>query len=59
MIGSGKTVVGERLAACLGRPYLDLDQEMDPEPGRSFHKLVQEDGSLAFRDESTPCVGTL
>jgi shikimate kinase len=59
MIGSGKTVVGERLAACLGRPYLDLDQEMDRGVGQSLHELVQEDGSLAFRDESTPCVGTL
>lgn len=50
MIGSGKTVIGERLAARLGRPFLDLDQEMDRELGRSFHELVQEEGWLAFRE---------
>ncbi|MFI5338279.1 MAG: shikimate kinase [Candidatus Methylomirabilales bacterium] len=50
MIGSGKTVIGERLAARLGRPFLDLDREMDRELGRSFHELVQEEGWLAFRE---------
>ncbi len=50
MIGSGKTIIGERLAARLGRPFLDLDREMDRELGRSFHELVQEEGWLAFRE---------
>src|SRR3972149_5241163 len=50
MIGSGKTTLGERLAAPLGRPFLDLDREMDRELGRSFHALVQEQGWLAFRE---------
>jgi shikimate kinase len=50
MIGSGKTVIGERLAARLGRPFLDLDREMDLELGRSFHELIQEQGWLAFRE---------
>lgn len=50
MIGSGKTVIGERLAARLGRPFLDLDGEMDRELGRSFHELVREEGWLAFRE---------
>ena len=50
MIGSGKTAIGERLAARLGRPFYDLDREMDRELGRSFHELVQEQGWLAFRE---------
>jgi shikimate kinase len=50
MIGSGKTAIGERLAARLGRPFLDLDCEMDRELGRSFHYLVREQGWLAFRE---------
>ncbi|MBI4572980.1 MAG: shikimate kinase, partial [candidate division NC10 bacterium] len=37
LIGSGKTIIGERLAAHLGRSFLDLDREMDREIGRSFH----------------------
>ena len=50
LIGSGKTAIGERLAARLARPFLDLDREMDRELGRSFHALVQEEGWLAFRE---------
>jgi shikimate kinase len=50
MIGSGKTAIGERLAAHMGRPFVDLDREMDRELGRSFHELVREQGWLAFRE---------
>ncbi len=50
MIGSGKTVIGERLAARLNRPFLDLEREIDRELGRSFHELVQEEGWLSFRE---------
>ncbi len=51
LIGSGKTAIGERLAVRLGRPFYDLDQEMDRELGRSFHELVREEGWLAFREQ--------
>jgi len=50
MIGSGKTAIGERLATRLGRAFYDLDREMDRELGYSFHRLVQEQGWLAFRE---------
>ncbi len=50
MIGSGKTTLGERLAACLRRPFLDLDRELDGELGRSFHDLVREQGWVPFRE---------
>ncbi len=50
LIGCGKTAVGERLAARMGRPFFDLDREMDRELGRSFHELVREEGWLAFRE---------
>lgn len=50
MIGTGKTALGERLAARLGRPFHDLDREMDKELGRSFHELVRAEGWLAFRE---------
>jgi shikimate kinase len=50
LIGSGKTAIGERLAAALGRPFYDLDREMDRELGYSFHRLVQEQGWLKFRE---------
>ena len=50
LIGSGKTTLGQRLADRLGRPFLDLDRELDAELGRSFHALVREQGWLAFRE---------
>ena len=50
LIGSGKTAIGEQLAARLGRPFYDLDREMDRELGRSFHELVRDQGWLAFRE---------
>ena len=50
MIGSGKTTLGRLLAQRLGRPFLDLDEEMDRRLGHSFHVLVKEKGWLAFRE---------
>lgn len=50
MIGSGKTTVGALVAARLGRPFYDLDREMDRELGYSFHRLVRERGWVAFRE---------
>jgi shikimate kinase len=50
LIGSGKTAIGERLGVRLGRAFYDLDREMDRELGYSFHRLVQEQGWLAFRE---------
>ena len=50
MIGSGKTTLGERIAAFLDRSFYDLDLEMDRILGYSFHNLVREKGWLAFRE---------
>jgi shikimate kinase len=50
MIGSGKTTIGVPLAARLGRPFHDLDRELDRLIGQSFHELVREQGWLAFRE---------
>ena len=50
MIGSGKTTIGKRLAQSLALNFYDLDQEMDRILGYSFHKLVEEEGWVAFRE---------
>lgn len=50
MIGSGKTTLGRRIAAMLGRAFYDLDQEMETILGYSFHELVRDRGWLAFRE---------
>lgn len=50
MIGSGKTTIGRALSSRLNLGFRDLDQEMDQHLGYSFHKLVAEEGWLAFRE---------
>ena len=50
MIGSGKTTIGQRLAQALKLDFYDLDQEMNRRLGYSFHKLVAEEGWVAFRE---------
>jgi len=50
MIGTGKTTIGQRLADELSMPFYDLDQEMNKRLGYSFHRLVAEEGWLAFRE---------
>lgn len=50
MIGSGKTTIGKRLAQRLKLDFYDLDQEMDRILGYSFHKLVEKEGWVAFRE---------
>ncbi|MFW6288863.1 MAG: shikimate kinase [Spirochaetota bacterium] len=50
MIGSGKSTIGALLGDRLGLSLLDLDREMDAKLGYSFHRLVAEQGWLAFRE---------
>ena len=47
--GSGKSVVGRRVAEMLGRPFVDLDAEVERATGRSVADLIAEAGEAAFR----------
>jgi shikimate kinase len=58
MIGSGKTTIGSALAKVLRLDFYDLDQEMNRILGRSFHKLAEDKGWVAFRElEYSICKG--
>ena len=48
-MGVGKTRVGTAVAAQLGRPFVDLDQAIETEAGRSVADIFAEDGERAFR----------
>ncbi len=50
MRGAGKTTVGRLLSARLGRPFLDLDAEIEREAGRSIPDLFREEGEAGFRE---------
>jgi shikimate kinase len=58
-MGSGKSIVGEGLAARLGRPFIDLDQKIIESAGRHIHTIIIEDGEEEFRRrESEALVAT-
>jgi 3-dehydroquinate synthetase/shikimate kinase len=47
--GSGKSVVGKRLAARHGATFLDLDEQIERRDGRPIPTIFAEDGEAAFR----------
>jgi shikimate kinase len=49
MPGSGKSVVGQELAARLGVPFVDLDDEIEREAGTSVTDIFHEEGEPSFR----------
>lgn len=48
-MGSGKTTVGQRLAARLGGGFIDLDERITQAAGCSIPELFQTEGEARFR----------
>ena len=53
--GSGKTTLGRRLAALLGRPFVDLDRAIERETGGTIPELFKR-GETCFRDAESAAV---
>jgi shikimate kinase len=53
MMGAGKTTVGRRLAARLGRPFLDSDEVIESRTGRTVAEIFAAEGEPAFRRVET------
>src|SRR3954469_21600548 len=49
MMGSGKTTLGQALAARLGRPFLDSDEQVEAATGRTVREIFEVDGEAAYR----------
>ena len=47
--GSGKSVIGRRLAHRHGASFVDLDEQIERATGRSIPDIFAEDGEAAFR----------
>lgn len=53
MPGSGKTRVGEKLAAITGRTHVDLDRELEKTLGMPCADFIVSHGENAFRERET------
>jgi shikimate kinase / 3-dehydroquinate synthase len=49
-MGAGKSTVGAGTARLLGRPFVDLDRELESETGSRVHELFAERGEAEFRE---------
>jgi shikimate kinase len=66
LMGAGKSAIGRRLAARLGRGFVDADREVEKAAGCSIEDIFALHGEQAFRDgerrvmarllSETPCV---
>ena len=57
--GSGKSVVGKRLAHRHGADFIDLDERIEHAEGRSIATIFEEDGEAVFRSMERRAVEAL
>jgi shikimate kinase len=50
LMGAGKSSVGRRLAARLGLPFADADQEIEAAAGMTIPEIFARHGEASFRD---------
>ena len=48
-MGTGKSALGRRVAELSGRPFRDMDAELERRAGRSIRQIFEEEGEDAFR----------
>jgi shikimate kinase len=53
MMGAGKSTTGHLLSRRLGWPYLDSDDEIHHQTGRTVPEIWKQDGEAAFRAEES------
>jgi shikimate kinase / 3-dehydroquinate synthase len=56
-MGSGKSTVGRHLARRLDRPFVDLDDVIEADAGRSVAEIFSSEGEARFRERESRCLG--
>jgi shikimate kinase len=59
MMGAGKSAVGKRLAAKLGVPFRDADEEIETAAGCAVSEIFERFGEPAFRDGERKVIARL
>jgi shikimate kinase len=59
MMGAGKTTVGRRLAAKLGRRFMDSDEEVEKAAGMSIEDIFKLHGESDFRSGEAKVIARL
>jgi 3-dehydroquinate synthase len=55
-MGSGKSTVGPHLAQRMDRPFVDLDDVIEADAGRSVAEIFSSEGEAGFRERETRCL---
>jgi shikimate kinase/3-dehydroquinate synthase len=55
-MGSGKSTVGPHLAQRLRRPFVDLDDVIQADAGRSVAEIFSSEGEAGFRERESRCL---
>jgi shikimate kinase len=58
-MGSGKTTAGKKLATALGWSFIDLDNKIEEETGKTIPEIFKEYGEEYFRDTETKVLRNL
>jgi len=58
-MGAGKSTVGKRLAARLGRPFADTDRVLEERLGVSIPTIFELEGEAGFRDREAAVLADL
>ena len=59
LMGCGKSSVGKRLAAKLGMPFIDADEEIEKVAAKTISEIFADQGEDFFRDRERKVIGRL